>query len=78
MWKGQGPRTARWSQRPCSWTSSITHLQDYPGTDHSGNYVTGVWTDLDSDGDIDLFIAKCRQEFVNDPNDPRFASTSCG
>ena len=44
-------------------------LQDYPGNDHSGNYGT-VWTDFDSDGDIDLFIAKCRQ-FVNDPNDPR-------
>ncbi len=37
--------------------------------DHSGNYGT-VWSDFDSDGDIDLFIAKCRQ-FVNDPQDPR-------
>ena len=44
-------------------------LADYSGNDHSGNYGT-VWTDFDSDGDIDLFIAKCRQ-FVNDPNDPR-------
>ncbi|MDA9756142.1 CRTAC1 family protein, partial [Flavobacteriales bacterium] len=44
-------------------------LADYQGNDHSGNYGT-VWTDFDSDGDIDLFIAKCRQ-FVNDPNDPR-------
>ena len=42
---------------------------EYPNTDHSGNYGT-VWTDFDSDGDIDLFIAKCRQ-FVNDPDDPR-------
>ena len=42
---------------------------EYPDTDHSGNYGT-VWTGFDSDVDIDLFIAKCRQ-FVNDPNDPR-------
>lgn len=44
-------------------------LADYSGNDHSGNYGT-VFTDFDNDGDIDLFIAKCRQ-FINDPNDPR-------
>ena len=42
---------------------------DYPNTDHSGNYGS-VFCDFDTDGDIDLYIAKCRQ-FVNDPNDPR-------
>lgn len=41
----------------------------YPGTDHSGNYGS-VWTDFDCDGDIDMYLAKCRQG-VNDPNDPR-------
>lgn len=41
----------------------------YTNTDHSGNYGS-VWTDFDDDGDLDLYIAKCRQ-FVSDPNDPR-------
>ena len=43
-------------------------LADYAGNDHSGNYGT-VFTDFDNDGDIDLFIAKCRQ-FINDPYNP--------
>ena len=40
-----------------------------PESDNSGNYGS-VWTDFDRDGDIDLFIAKCRQG-VQDPFDPR-------
>ncbi len=44
-------------------------FSDYPNTDHSGNYGT-VFSDFDSDGDVDLYIAKCRQ-FVSDPQDPR-------
>lgn len=42
---------------------------DVTNTDDSGNYGS-VWTDFDSDGDIDLYIAKCRQA-VNDPTDGR-------
>lgn len=41
----------------------------FPGTDHSGNYGT-VWSDFDDDGDLDLYIAKCRQG-VNTATDPR-------
>ncbi|MGK0278009.1 MAG: hypothetical protein ACI9RU_000770 [Litorivivens sp.] len=44
-----------------------------PVTDNSGNYGS-VWTDFDRDGDIDLFIAKCRQ-FVSDPYDARRINT---
>ena len=67
MWQGNEDGTL--SPAPQFIDLTDYDLQDYPGNDHSGNYGT-VWTDFDSDGDIDLFIAKCRQ-FVNDPQDPR-------
>lgn len=38
-------------------------------SDGSGNYGS-TWTDFDDDGDIDLYISKCRQN-VNDPTDHR-------
>lgn len=40
-----------------------------PTSDMSGNYGS-CFTDFDSDGDVDLYIAKCRQG-VNDSSDPR-------
>ncbi|HEX5111673.1 MAG TPA: FG-GAP-like repeat-containing protein, partial [Saprospiraceae bacterium] len=40
-----------------------------PASDNSGNYGS-VYSDFDMDGDLDLYIAKCRQG-VNDPSDPR-------
>ena len=52
-----------------------------PASDNSGNYGS-IWNDFDSDGDLDLFIAKCRQG-VFDPTDPRrinalFVNTDTG
>jgi hypothetical protein len=49
--------------------NTMMDMTVYPQSDNSGNYGS-TWTDFDRDGDIDLFIAKCRQ-FVNDPFDPR-------
>lgn len=40
-----------------------------PVSDNSGNYGS-EWIDFDDDGDMDLYIAKCRAG-VEDPEDPR-------
>lgn len=45
------------------------NLSTTPASDNSGNYGS-IWTDFDNDGDVDLYIAHCRQG-VNDPTDPR-------
>ena len=67
MWKGSEDGTLTIAPELIDLTDY--DYTDYPNTDHSGNYGT-VFTDFDNDGDIDFFIAKCRQ-FVSDPMDPR-------
>lgn len=39
-------------------------LSTMPASDGSGNYGT-VWSDVDNDHDLDLYIAKCRQGVAN-------------
>ncbi|MFN0214871.1 MAG: FG-GAP-like repeat-containing protein [Saprospiraceae bacterium] len=45
------------------------NLGTVPASDNSGNYGS-VWSDVNNDGLLDLYIAHCRQG-VTDPTDPR-------
>ncbi len=48
---------------------SLIDMRTNPASDNSGNYAS-EWSDIDMDGDLDLYLAKCRIG-VNDPADPR-------
>ncbi|MCH1507135.1 MAG: FG-GAP-like repeat-containing protein [Verrucomicrobiales bacterium] len=49
--------------------NSLINTRTTPSSDNSGNYGT-VWTDYDNDGDLDLYLSKCRGG-VSNPADPR-------
>ena len=54
-----------------SGTFTVSNIINFDVTpsDDSGNYGS-IWSDFDNDGDVDFYIAHCRQS-VNSPTDPR-------
>jgi hypothetical protein len=49
--------------------TAFIDMRTNPASDNSGNYGS-EWTDIDGDGDLDLYIAKCRLGVMED-TDPR-------
>lgn len=52
-----------------TFTPSLLNTTTVPSSDNSGNYGS-IWTDYDHDGDLDMYLSKCRQG-VGNPGDPR-------
>ena len=52
-----------------TWDTGLISAASTVPSDNSGNYGS-IWTDFDNDGDVDLYLAKCRL-FVDNPNDGR-------
>ena len=63
-YKFRNDGTGRFSNAP-----DLLNTETSPRSDNSGNYAN-TWTDFDNDGDLDLYISKCRED-VDSPSDPR-------
>jgi hypothetical protein len=51
------------------YTTSLLNTSTVPSSDNSGNYAS-IWSDINNDGYMDLYITHCRQGVTNS-NDPR-------
>lgn len=51
------------------YSTTLINTNTVPASDNSGNYAS-IWSDLNNDGFMDLYITHCRQGVTNN-NDPR-------